>query len=178
MSEAAFVTGLERNADVVQMSSYAPLFGHVEAWQWTPNLIWFDNLRSFGTPSYYVQKVFSVNRGRRILPVSLGEGGTKVPGDLYASAASGGAGGGVILKLVNTSPARRTVRVELAGLGGVGRTGRAVVLTAPDLKAENSLEEPTKIAPRESLFPAGGGAFDYTLAPSSLTVLRVSGAAR
>ncbi|HKP13970.1 MAG TPA: alpha-L-arabinofuranosidase C-terminal domain-containing protein, partial [Blastocatellia bacterium] len=45
LSEAAFVTGLERNADVVRMSSYAPLFGHVEAWQWTPNLIWFDNLR-------------------------------------------------------------------------------------------------------------------------------------
>ena len=63
LSEAAFMTGLERNADVVTMSSYAPLFGHVDAWQWTPNLIWFDNLRSYGTPNYYVQKMFSVNRG-------------------------------------------------------------------------------------------------------------------
>ncbi len=63
LSEAAFITGLERNADVVLMSSYAPLFGHVEAWQWTPNMIWFDNLRSYGTPNYYVQKMFSVNRG-------------------------------------------------------------------------------------------------------------------
>ena len=53
MSEAAFMTGLERNADVVLMSSYAPLFAHVDAWQWTPNLIWFDSLRSYGTPSYY-----------------------------------------------------------------------------------------------------------------------------
>ena len=69
LSEAAFVTGLDRNADVVQMSSYAPLFGHLEAWQWTPNMIWFDNLRSYGTPNYYVQKLFSVNRGTRILPV-------------------------------------------------------------------------------------------------------------
>ena len=55
LAEAAFMTGLERNADVVGMASYAPLFAHVDAWQWTPNLIWFDNLRSFGTPSYYVQ---------------------------------------------------------------------------------------------------------------------------
>ena len=65
------MTGLERNADVVLMSSYAPLFGHVDAWQWTPNLIWFDNLRSYGTPNYYVQKLFSVNRGSRVLPVQI-----------------------------------------------------------------------------------------------------------
>jgi alpha-N-arabinofuranosidase len=57
--------------DVVRMSSYAPLFGHVDAWQWTPNMIWFDNLRSYGTPNYYVQKMFSVNKGTRELPVLL-----------------------------------------------------------------------------------------------------------
>ncbi|HEX8464112.1 MAG TPA: alpha-L-arabinofuranosidase C-terminal domain-containing protein, partial [Abditibacterium sp.] len=68
LSEAAFMTGLERNADVVKMTSYAPLFGHVDAWQWTPNLIWFDNLRSYGTTNYQVQKLFSTNRGSQILP--------------------------------------------------------------------------------------------------------------
>ena len=68
------------------MSSYAPLFGHVEAWQWTPNLIWFDNLRSYGTPNYYVQKLFSVNRGTHVLPVLL-DGSTKNgQDDLFASA--------------------------------------------------------------------------------------------
>src|SRR5205085_11811635 len=71
LAEAAFMTGLERNADVVLMSSYAPLFGHVDAWQWTPNLIWFDNLRSFGTPDYYVQQLFSRNRGDVLLPTKL-----------------------------------------------------------------------------------------------------------
>lgn len=178
LAEAAFMTGLERNADLVRMASYAPLFSHVDAWQWKPDLIWFDNLRSFGTPSYYVQKVFSVNKGRRVLPVSLGDGAGKAPGDLYSSASSEGAGGGVILKLVNTAAAQRTVRVELAGLSNVRQTGRAVVLTAPDLKAENSLEEPTKVTPRESVFAVSGGEFDYTLAPYSLTVLRVSGTTR
>jgi alpha-L-arabinofuranosidase len=71
LSEAAFLTGLERNADVVRLASYAPLFGHVDAWQWTPNLIWVDNLRAYGTPNYYVQQMFSVNRGDVVLPVKI-----------------------------------------------------------------------------------------------------------
>ena len=70
VAEAAFMTGLERNADVVGMASYAPLFGHVDGWQWTPDLIWADNLRVYGTPSYYVQQLFSRNRGDVVLPVS------------------------------------------------------------------------------------------------------------
>ena len=63
LAEAAFMTGLERNAEVVTMCSYAPLFAHSEGWQWTPDLIWFDNLKSYGTPNYYVQKLFSLNKG-------------------------------------------------------------------------------------------------------------------
>jgi alpha-N-arabinofuranosidase len=71
LGEAAFMTGLERNSDVVSMSSYAPLFGHEEAWQWRPNLIWFDNLTSYATPNYHVQQLFSLNRGDEVLPVVL-----------------------------------------------------------------------------------------------------------
>ena len=67
LSEAAFMTGLERNADVVVMCSYAPLFAHLEGWQWTPDLIWFDNLNAYGTANYYVQKLFSNNRGTHVL---------------------------------------------------------------------------------------------------------------
>jgi alpha-L-arabinofuranosidase len=65
LAEAAFMTGLERNADIVQMCSYAPLFAHVDAWQWRPDLIWFDNLSVVATPNYYVQKLFSNNKGNR-----------------------------------------------------------------------------------------------------------------
>ena len=68
LSEAAYMTGLERNADVVRMASYAPLFAQVDGWQWTPNLIWTDNLRAYGTPNYYVQQMFSRNRGDEVLP--------------------------------------------------------------------------------------------------------------
>lgn len=71
LSEAAFLTGLERNADVVAHSSPCAYLAHVDAWQWKPNLIWFDNLRSYGTPSYYVQQLFSSNRGDVVLPVKL-----------------------------------------------------------------------------------------------------------
>lgn len=174
MSEAAFMTGLERNADVVRMSSYAPLFGQVEGWQWTPNMIWFDNLRSFGTPNYYVQKSFSVNRGTTILPV-LQDGSTKNgQRDLFTSASLDDRTGEVILKVVNAAPSSREVRINLAGAKRVGKTGKAFVLANSDLKAENSLDEPTKVAPVEQQFAVSSSQFAFTLAPSSLTVLRVA----
>jgi alpha-L-arabinofuranosidase len=73
LAEAAFMTGLERNSDVVVMSSYAPLLGHEDAWQWRPNLIWFDNLHAYATPNYYVQQLFSQHRGDVVLPVKLSD---------------------------------------------------------------------------------------------------------
>lgn len=173
LSEAAFVTGLERNADLVRMTSYAPLFGHVEAWQWTPNLIWFDNLRSYGTPNYYVQKLFSTNRGTRLLPVLIDGSPRNGQGELYASASMDARANEVILKVVNTAAAPKEARVNLAGAGRIGRGGKAFVLASPDLKAENSLAEPTKIAPVERPLSVSAAEFNHTFAPQSLTVLRV-----
>jgi len=83
LSEAAFMTGMERNADIVCMASYAPLFAHVDAWQWTPDMIWVDNLRTLPTANYYVQKLFMHNRGDFVLPVQLS-------GDNAPNAACGG----------------------------------------------------------------------------------------
>jgi alpha-N-arabinofuranosidase len=178
LSEAAFVTGLERNADVVQMSSYAPLFGHVDAWQWTPNMIWFDNLRSYGTPNYYVQKLFSVNRGTAVLPVML-DGSPKNGGkQLFASASHDGPAGEVVLKLVNMAAAPREVRIRLDGASRVARAGTAFVLASADLKAENSLDAPTKVAPVEQRLDVPGNELTFTLAPQSLSVLRIGAAAK
>ena len=86
LAEAAFMTGLERNADLVQMCSYAPLLAHVDAWQWRPDLIWFDNLNSMATPNYYVQKLFSTNKGTHV--VAITEDGKAITGkdSLYSSA--------------------------------------------------------------------------------------------
>jgi alpha-N-arabinofuranosidase len=173
LSEAAFVTGLERNADVVVMSSYAPLFGHVEAWQWTPNMIWFDNLRSYGTPNYYVQKLFSVNRGTTILPVMVDGSPKNGQNNLFASATLDNRAGEVILKLVNADPSSREVRINLAGAVNIKKTGKAFVLSSTDLKAENSLDQPTKVSPVEKPLSIQSSDFAFTLAPSSVTVLRV-----
>jgi alpha-L-arabinofuranosidase len=175
LAEAAFMTGLERNGEVVVMASYAPLFAHVEGWQWTPNLIWFDNLRSFGTPSYYVQQLFGRHRGTQLLPVNLSAPeGSRV----YASAARDSQTRDVILKIVNAAPAPQRVLFRLAGARGVERTARLLVLASDDLKAENSLDHPTRVAPQPASAPAGGPEFACTLAGQSLTVLRVACEAR
>jgi alpha-N-arabinofuranosidase len=173
LAEAAFMTGLERNADLVRMASYAPLFGHVDAWQWKPDLIWFDNLRSYGTPSYYVQKVFSVNKGQTILPVLINNSQKNAQDNLYSSAALNPATGELILKIVNSAPSQRTVRIELNGSQNTGKSAHVIELSSADLKAENSLAEPTKVVPQEREFRISASNFDFPLAPNSLTVLRI-----
>jgi alpha-N-arabinofuranosidase len=69
LAEAAYMTGLERNAEVVRMASYAPLFANTEAWQWTPDLIWVDSLHTVPSVNYYVQQLYTKNRGDVVLPV-------------------------------------------------------------------------------------------------------------
>jgi len=173
ISEAAFMTGLERNADVVGMASYAPLFANVDAWQWTPDLIWFDNLNSYGSPSYYVQKLYALNKGTKVLPVTMPAGAKNGADNLFASAVADEPTGEVVLKLVNYSSSPRPVSINLAGAKGIGKTGRAQTLANADLQTQNSLKEPKKLAPQESTFPVKGAVLSYTLAPHSFTVLRV-----
>jgi len=89
IGEAAFMTGMERNSDIVEMASYAPLFANINHKTWNPDMICFDNHRSYGTPSYYVQQMFSQNRGDRVLPTQIDLAGSKKP-----TFASGGIGVG------------------------------------------------------------------------------------
>jgi alpha-N-arabinofuranosidase len=177
LAEAAFMTGLERNADVVQLASYAPLLAHVDAWQWTPNLIWFDNLRSVGTPSYHVQRLFGQHKGTTVLPVTIT--GLPMSGieGVFSSASRDAATGDIIVKLVNPGPAARDVKVTLSGVTP-GAGGRRIVLTG-DPSAENSLQRPTVIAPREDALASFGADHVEKLGPHSLTILRVpAGSAR
>jgi alpha-N-arabinofuranosidase len=169
LNEAAFMTGLERNAEVVTMSSYAPLFAHVDAWQWTPNLIWFDNLRSYGTPSYYVQRLFASNRGDTILPATLGGENTE---GLFAST-SRTKSGEVILKLVNLNASPTRLTIHLTGVTTLAREGQSQTIATPDLKAENSLDEPTKIAPVTQPLRPSSPKFEHELPAQSVTVLRI-----
>ncbi len=105
------MTGLERNADVVQMASYAPLMAHVDAWQWTPDAIWFDNLRSYGTPDYYVQKMFANNVGTRIVPVT-----PQAEGGLFTSASLDERTHELIVKAINYASTARHAEIRLNGI--------------------------------------------------------------
>jgi alpha-N-arabinofuranosidase len=176
LAEAAFMTGLERNADVVHLASYAPLLAHVDAWQWTPNLIWFDNLRAVGTPSYHVQRLFGQHKGTTVLPVDvLGLPTSGIEG-VFATAARDAATGDIIVKLVNPGPAARDVKLLLNGVTP-GAGGRRIVLTG-DPAAENSLQRPTVVVPREETLAPMAADHVEKLGPHSLTILRVPTAAR
>jgi alpha-L-arabinofuranosidase len=175
LSEAAYLTGLERNADVVRMASYAPLFANTEAWQWTPNLIWCDSLHLYGTPNYYVQQLFSRNRGDVILPTQLSgiqESSAQVQ-RLYASATRDDRAGEVIVKVVNPGNDATEAKINLAGVSQVEPEGVAIVLAGSNLKDVNSMEQPKKISPVESKFDKVASNFTYSFQPHSMTVLRI-----
>jgi alpha-L-arabinofuranosidase len=173
LSEAAFMTGMERNADVVVRASYAPLFAHVDAWQWTPDMVWIDNLKSYGTPNYYVQQLFSINKGTSVVPL-LQEGKPLAGQDsLYASATIDKTTNELILKLVNASanPVSKTIAVD--GVKKLGSAANITELKGKDLDAVNSLSEPEKVAPKESRIKVSGKKLSLPLAPYSFTVVRV-----
>ncbi len=176
LAEAAYMTGLERNADVVVMASYAPLLGHEERWQWRPNLIWCDNLNVYGTPSYYVQQLFSRNRGDALLPIRLAGPLPSVDQKprFYASAVRDAKTGEVILKVVNATARPVAASVELTGVKPQTRQAKAIVLTSQKLADENSLAAPKQVAPMEIILKGLRSPFQYEFQPNSLTVLRLS----
>jgi alpha-L-arabinofuranosidase len=167
LAEAAYMTGLERNADVVRMASYAPLFANTEAWQWTPDLIWADSLHVLLTPSYYVQSLFARNRGDRVLPVTADESQR-----VYVSSVLDESTGTVILKMVNAEQKEATFSVQMSGVARLTK-GSMTVVTADDLGAVNTLGHPDRVLPRESDFSPQATTFEVRLPGSSFTVLRV-----
>jgi alpha-L-arabinofuranosidase len=108
-----------------------------------------------------------------ILPVLLNGSTHNAQDNLYASAAFDNSSRDIILKVVNASNTTKNVRINLAGSSVLRPTGRAFVLKSSDLKAENSLDQPVKLSPTERQFEIPSGEFDFTLDPSSLTVLRI-----
>ncbi len=103
LSEAAFMTGFERNADVVHMCTYAPLFAHVDGWQWRPDLIWFDNLKSVKSINYYVQQLYSHNAGTHVLKTTENKAALTGQDGIYASSVLDKKKNEIILKIGNVS---------------------------------------------------------------------------
>ena len=173
IAEAAFMTGLERNADVVNLCSYAPLFAHVDGWQWTPDLIWFDNLKAYGTPNYYVQKLFSNNKGTHILPITLDNLPLTGQNGLYASAALDQKTNEIIIKLINTTGKEVNQSIDLDVRKRINTKATLTVLKSDSPEAVNSLEQPDQIYPAVQELVVNGKSFMATLPASSFSVYRI-----
>lgn len=171
LSEAAFMTGLERNADVVTMTSYAPLFAHADGWQWTPDLIWFNNLKSYATPNYYVQKLFSNNKGTDLIKIS--ENGEPIKGEnnLYASAVQDSKKGETIIKIVNSDLTKTSVDINLKNIKK-GSQLTKITLTSSGLADENNFESET-IQPKEEIQALKKGKILVDIPANSLVILKI-----
>ena len=173
LSEAAFMTGFERNADVVNMCTYAPLFAHVDGWQWRPDLIWFDNLRSVKTPNYYVQQLYAHNVGTNVLTTTENKIPLAGENGLYASSALDKNKNEIILKIANTSTETRKVTYTFNGLKAAERIGTHIIFVSDNLNAENTLEKPNSVVPAEKEIRLSGNTFEAELAPQSFNLYTI-----
>ena len=149
--EAAFMTGLERNADIVHMATYAPLFAHIDGWQWRPDMIWYDNTRMFKSVSYYVQQMYAMNKGTNVLQLTMDSkpvAGQDGQDGLFASSVYDKTTNEVIVKIVNTSKQGQPVQLNLQGIKGE-RTAETLTLSHNgSMDDENTLDQPEKITPK------------------------------
>ncbi|MFZ4508888.1 MAG: alpha-L-arabinofuranosidase C-terminal domain-containing protein [Fimbriimonas sp.] len=176
LGDAAFMTGLERNSDVVEMACYAPLLVNVNPGgrQWSLNLIGYDNLEAFGSPSYYAQKLFAENLGDRTVVLDLAgvpkqrQGTKELPG-IFASATKDTKSGRLFVKLVNALPMAQEVVIDLQG-ARLRADGTLTVLSG-DLKAVNTIQDPLHVAPVVTKLKGLKSSFSQTLSAHSVSVL-------
>ena len=174
--EAAFITTIERNADIVYMSSYAPLFAHIEGWQWRPDLIWFDNLRSFRSCSWYVQKLYTQFSGTNVLKLTDMDGINITGADgqmgLFASSVYDADNGRIYMKVINVSDQPQQIKVNFEGLRKKEslRGVEAVSFHSDDPDAENTLDEPFRIVPQTGTLDFEGKVLETVVAPKTFMV--------
>lgn len=166
LGDAAWMAAMERNSDIVKMQCYAPLLVNINERQWRPDLIGYDALRSFGSPSYYAFQMFSRNVGDEILKATL----TDSP--LHHSVTKDTATGTIIIKLVNGDTATHPLRVNLSSAKNISSEATKTVL-AGDSKATNSIDNPVRIVPETSGLKVGS-MFDYDAPPCSVSVIRIT----
>ncbi len=148
--EAAFMTSFERNADIVYMTSPAPLFAHVDGWQWRPDQIWYDQTQVFKTVSYYVQQMYATNAGTNVLQLTMDKkpvANLAGQNGLFASAAFDAKTDEVIVKVANTSCTAQPVSIRLNGMKGE-HTATTMTLSHKGMDDENSIQQPELITPQ------------------------------
>jgi len=164
--DAAFMTQMEKNSDIVVMNCYAPMFVNVNAGarQWRPNLIGYDGLRVYGSPSYHAIKMFSTHLGDQILKATVTDT------DVLVSATRDSRSGTIYVKLVNSSNAETPVRLDLQGVQNLSSTATVVTLAA-DPKATNSIDAPQAVAPVTSKVSGVKPGFVYQVPADSIVVV-------
>lgn len=166
LTEAAFMTGIERNADVVILASYAPLFARMGYTQWSPDMIWFDGKTSYETPSYFVQQFYSLYTGKYTVDIQVDDG-------IYGTASYDNENNKLYLKMVNVTEEDIDIDLKLENFTGKISDGGTVlaeeiVLTGEDSSQWNSIDEPNKIKPAKTNIAI---ADKYVLRKNSFTVL-------
>jgi alpha-N-arabinofuranosidase len=199
LGDAAWMCCMERNADIVRMHCYAPLFVNVSdlgagrSMQWKSDLIGYDALNSYGSPSYYAQKMFSNHQGDEVLTVSAKNlpaytwiqtgrtrSGVAQPAktnevkSIFYSATRDTRNGKIIVKIVNRADAPQDVKVEVAGAGTIADEGTATVLKAANRDETNSLNDPQHVVPATEKVSGLGSSFTRTFPPCSITILELS----
>jgi alpha-N-arabinofuranosidase len=197
LGDAAWMTGMERNSDLIIMSCYAPLFVNVnkdsasgrKAWQWDSDMIGYDALNSYGSPSYYVQKLFSQYLGNKIVPATA----TNIPTQnrpltkkdsadgirfktvpvIFYSATRNDTTGTIYLKIVHTAAKKETVKINLDGIGKVSPEATWVVIKGNKPDDTNTIIAPENIVPVTSIIKGITRSFSRTLDPYSVTIIQL-----
>jgi alpha-N-arabinofuranosidase len=172
LGDAAWMTGLERNSDLIVMASYAPLFVNVNpgGMQWATNLIGYDALSSYGSPGYWAQVMFGSHLGSEVVPATLANAESRV----YASATRDQARRKLFVKVVNATSNAQPLVIDLAGAGKIASQAFMTTLTGKTPNATNSITSPRAVVPVERAVPIPGPKFSETFPPYSINVLELS----
>jgi len=170
IGDAAFMAAMERNADIIRMQCYAPLFVNVNpgARQWRPDLIGYDALSAYGSPSYYAFQMFSRNGGDQILAT------TSADTSIQGSATRDSLTGEMILKLVNPQPAAVTLNLQIKGVASL-RLKATVITLSGCPEDTNSIQHPRNVVPVTTALSGVKPDFSCTLPPNSIVVLKLKG---
>ncbi|MBB5064234.1 alpha-L-arabinofuranosidase C-terminal domain-containing protein [Granulicella mallensis] len=172
LGDAAWMTAMERNSDLIVMASYAPLFVNVNpgGMQWESNLIGYNALSSYGAPSYYAQSMFAEYLGTEV-PVSTIEGeGHR----FFYSVTRDSAKGKVYLKLVNATSSPKPIQINLSGAGTISASGMLISLSATNPAETNTIAAPTRIVPEKTGLKNLSSSFSHTVPAYAVQVLELS----
>ena len=171
LCEAAFMTGLERNADIVWMATPAPLFAHVDGWQWRPDQIWMDNLSTMRTPTYWVQQMYCENAGTNVLKMTEGKDAIKGQDGMYATACYDKNTKQYILKIANTNAEAKDITVTFKGIKTLPE-GKVTTLHHDNPNAINTLENKNVVTPKTGNVKAEGNVLKVSVPAKTFAVYR------